>query len=407
MKLTKIATRLIERLRKAGHIAYFAGGWVRDLLLDLPTDEIDIATDASPEQVMALFSKTVPVGIAFGVVLVIEEGVQFEVSTFRKDHPYFDGRHPDGVDYSTPEQDAWRRDFTINGMFYDPLTQRVIDYVGGQEDLKKGVIRAIGDPQARFAEDRLRMMRAVRFAHRLNFALDPATADAIRANASSLLPAVSMERIWQELEKMAKSPHFNLALLALHELGLLPTLFPSLASLSVEELKGRTRHMAHFLPHWPLVVFLLELFPEAILEEFVELLHRLKTSHHMVEIATFFFEAKRQLPLLSEPVDWVHFYAHPHVALFLEVERSKQEPGKKEAFVALHAHKQEELAPHIQRLTAHTPLLRAHHLMEEGIAPGVLLGKLLREGERLVVNGNLSSVEQALQALKSSPLWPT
>src|SRR6185437_5720237 len=169
MEMYEVATHIVKRLVEAGHLAYFAGGWVRDFLLNHPSDDIDIATSASVEEIQALFPKTIPVGIAFGIVIVVEKGHQFEVATFRKDRGYVDGRRPTGIDPASPEEDAQRRDFTLNGMFYDPLQKKVLDFVSGQEDLKKGIIRAIGNPHERFLEDRLRMMRAVRYGTRFGF----------------------------------------------------------------------------------------------------------------------------------------------------------------------------------------------------------------------------------------------
>ncbi len=234
--MLRVATRIVQRLFDEGFTAYFAGGWVRDYLRGQMTDEIDIATNAPPDQIVKLFSKTVPVGIAFGVVIVVEEEHFFEVTTFRKDLPYYDGRHPSGVDYSTPEKDALRRDFTINGMFYDPLTETLHDFVEGQKDLKGGIIRAIGNPIDRFQEDRLRMIRAIRFACRFDFTIDPETAKAIELYAPSLLPSVSMERIWQEFTKMAKAPRFDQALIEMQRLGLLQVVFPELSFLTPEEI---------------------------------------------------------------------------------------------------------------------------------------------------------------------------
>ena len=150
MPLTPIAKTIVEKLKANGHTAYFAGGWVRDFLLQRPSDDIDIATSASVEEIQSIFPKTIPVGISFGIVIVVEKGHQFEVATFRQDKGYADGRRPTHIDKATPEEDAKRRDFTINGMFYDPTTEEVFDYVGGKDDLKKGIIKAIGDPHERF-----------------------------------------------------------------------------------------------------------------------------------------------------------------------------------------------------------------------------------------------------------------
>ena len=158
------ARGMVERLRAAGHIAYFAGGCVRDLLLGKIPKDFDIATSARPEEVQKTFARTYAVGAHFGVVVVLEAGFQVEVATYRSDGAYLDGRRPTSVHFSSPEEDACRRDFTINGMFYDPPNESVIDFVGGREDLAARRIRAIGEPAERFAEDRLRLLRAIRFA---------------------------------------------------------------------------------------------------------------------------------------------------------------------------------------------------------------------------------------------------
>jgi len=201
MPTTPIAASIVKKLSSAGHIAYFAGGWVRDFLMERPSDDIDIATSATPEEVQALFPKTIPVGIAFGIVIVVEDGHQFEVATFRQDQGYVDGRRPQGISSATPEEDAQRRDFTINGMFYDPIEKKLYDYVDGQKDIKKGIIKAIGNPHERFLEDRLRMMRAVRYSTRFNFPIESDTLQAILAHADSLLPAVALERYGKNSRK--------------------------------------------------------------------------------------------------------------------------------------------------------------------------------------------------------------
>jgi len=213
------AVWVVRRLRHAGYQALFAGGCVRDMLLGNRCSDYDVATDATPRQVKKLFGHVLLVGAKFGVAMVMHRGRKIEVATFRSDMSYSDGRRPDGVRFTTPAQDAKRRDFTINGMFCDPLTGEVIDYVGGQKDLRRGVIRCIGKPERRFGEDYLRMMRAVRFAVRLGFTIDPATAAAIRRNAEAVT-AMSGERIFDELTKMLSAPSAPLALRRLAELDL-------------------------------------------------------------------------------------------------------------------------------------------------------------------------------------------
>jgi poly(A) polymerase len=236
------ALAIVRRLRSAGHVAYFAGGCVRDELLGLAPTDFDVATDATPDRIRSLFARTAEVGAAFGVVLVTprrEEGlaadggagagtggrgVTVEVATFRSDGPYTDRRRPDVVHFSDPASDAHRRDFTINALFLDPPAEgdgpgKVIDFVGGQEDLKKKIIRAVGDPDARLAEDHLRALRAVRLGAKLGFEIEPKTAAAIRAHAREL-QGVSRERIGDEIRRILLHPTRARAVWELGKLGL-------------------------------------------------------------------------------------------------------------------------------------------------------------------------------------------
>jgi poly(A) polymerase len=224
------ALAIISRLREHGFVAYLAGGCVRDRILGVKAKDFDIATDARPEAVQRLFSNTVPVGAKFGVVVVIVNGDPFEVATFRADAPYLDGRRPSAVHFGSLEADAVRRDFTIGGMFYDPATARVIDLVGGQRDLRAGIIRAIGDPRQRFAEDRLRMLRAIRFAARLDFSIEPATMDAIR-RAAPAITEVSAERIGDELVMIVTEGKAARGLELLRRSGLMRPLLPEVEAL--------------------------------------------------------------------------------------------------------------------------------------------------------------------------------
>jgi poly(A) polymerase len=220
---------VLRRLRAAGHQALFAGGCVRDMLLGRPVTDYDVATDASPAQVRGLFRRVLLVGEKFGVAMVIHGGRKVEVATFRSDLSYSDGRRPDGVRFSTPREDALRRDFTINGMFYDPIAREVIDYVGGRGDLAAGVVRTIGKPDERFAEDYLRLIRAVRFAVRLGFDIDPQTAAAV-AKFAPRIAAISGERIFDELSKMLSLASAAEAMRKLSELGLAVHILGGLAA---------------------------------------------------------------------------------------------------------------------------------------------------------------------------------
>jgi len=232
------AVEVVDRLRSAGYHALWAGGCVRDELLGKLPSDFDVATSATPDQVQALFGprRTIPVGASFGVVSVLgpHDAGQLDVATFRSDAGYSDGRHPDSVTFSNAEHDAQRRDFTINGLFFDPLAEEVIDYVGGLEDLRKGVIRAIGDPQARIAEDKLRMLRAVRFSANLGFSLDAETLAAVQQNAHELV-IVAAERIAAEMRKMLTHPNRVRAIRLLQLSGLVSVVFPELEALHAGE----------------------------------------------------------------------------------------------------------------------------------------------------------------------------
>jgi poly(A) polymerase len=255
--MEKVAREVAARLRESGHIAYFAGGCVRDMVRGLIPKDYDIATAARPEVVQALFPRTFAVGAHFGVIIVVENGFQFEVATFRSDDAYIDGRHPSAVHFSSPEEDAQRRDFTINGMFYDPVAKKVIDFVGGRADIGAKLVRAIDDPARRFTEDRLRMLRAVRFATTLDYEIDKTTWEALVTNASSI-NQISAERIRDELIRIFMSPNRVRGWDLLDSSGLMRAIFPELHAmkgvLQPEQFHPEgdvfvhTRLMLHLLP---------------------------------------------------------------------------------------------------------------------------------------------------------------
>ena len=224
------ALAIIRRLRGAGHRAYLVGGCVRDQLMGRSPADWDVATDATPDRVEALFNRVIPVGKAFGVLIVVLPQGEYEVATFRGDGDYSDGRRPDGVTFTGPEEDVRRRDFTINALLYDPEAGCVLDYVGGVADIEQGVVRTVGDPQQRFTEDHLRLLRAVRFAARTGFALDPGTAQAMRELAP-LAAAVSGERLGDELTRMLAEGAARRSLALLDATGLLAVVLPEVAAL--------------------------------------------------------------------------------------------------------------------------------------------------------------------------------
>ncbi|MGC8887044.1 MAG: CCA tRNA nucleotidyltransferase [Verrucomicrobiia bacterium] len=233
MKLNPKANKALEivnRLKQAGFTAYWVGGCVRDMLLGKQPHDYDIATNATPDLVEQLFEKTIPVGKQFGVMLVVVDGDSFQVATFRSETDYKDGRHPQRVAFCDPAEDARRRDFTINGLFYDPLKNEVIDYVNGKMDIERRLIRAIGCPDERFNEDYLRMLRAVRFAAQLGFEIEAATFAAIQKNAEKI-KLISPERIRDELLKLFLPPHAARGLELLNQSRLLKEILPEVADM--------------------------------------------------------------------------------------------------------------------------------------------------------------------------------
>ena len=227
MKLT--AQEIVKILKNAGHQAYWAGGCVRDILLGIEPKDFDIVTSAKPEDIEAIFENSIPIGKKFGIIMVIHNSHHYEIATFRSDSGYSDGRRPDYVEFSTAEKDAQRRDFTINGMFYDPIEDKIIDYVDGQKDLEAKIIRFIGDPENRIMEDHLRLLRAVRFKNQLDFQYEPATYQAVKNSAPLILDKVSKERVRDELNKMiSDKTKPSMAFEDMSHLGILDLIFPEL-----------------------------------------------------------------------------------------------------------------------------------------------------------------------------------
>jgi poly(A) polymerase len=425
------AIDVVRRLREAGYQALWAGGCVRDELLGLVPKDYDVATDAHPEQVRRLFRRTVAVGASFGVIEVLGPRtagpLKVQVATFRSDVSYSDGRHPDRVVFSSAREDALRRDFTINGMFFDPLDEQLIDYVGGQEDLRAGILCAIGDPQTRFIEDKLRMLRAARIATRFRLTIDPATATAIRAMAGQLT-VVSDERIADELHKLLVDPARARGVALLDELGLVGPILPELL-----EMKGLPQGppQAPTGDLWGHVLRVLDLLgPEVSFPlAFAALLHdvgkrrvygrtperytfyghedvgrrmaseiclRLKLSNvererieWLVAKHQFLSDARRMRPSTLKPI--LH---HPGIGELLALHRA-------DALASGHSTDHVE---HCERLLQEwteadlnpPPLLTGYDLTEHGLEPGPLFKELLtavREGQ---LDGTLTTREQAM-----------
>lgn len=404
------AKDIVERLSKAGYKAFFVGGWVRDHLLNKPSKDIDIATSASPLQIQQLFPKTIPTGISFGIIVVVHHKHSFEVATFREDKVYLDGRRPSGIICSTPERDVQRRDFTINGLLFDPLTETIYDFVEGKKDLQQHIIRAIGNPIQRFQEDRLRMLRAVRYAVALSFSIDPSTKQAILLLAKHLRPSVSVERIWEEMKKIDKQNKLGPALSLLHHLQLLQAIFPSTTHVNAKQLSFTIKNI-HNMQKVPLCLKLFLLAQNDHTFSALTFCEEWKLSREEKKCLQFYQDSTEFLEKsLCQPQPSLHqfacFHASPYAPSCIKAFGELLSETEKNHFFNTHTHMQTKLAPAIQRLQSGPPYLTAHELKKHGIPPGKTLGLLLKEAEKIAINDNVSSPTQLLLHLQRSPLWP-
>lgn len=402
---------IVRLLQESGYIAYFAGGWVRDYVMKQPSDDIDIVTSASVEEIQKIFTKTIPVGIAFGIVIVVQEGYQFEVATFRKDIGILDGRRPIEIDTTTPQEDAQRRDFTINGLFYDPISSKIHDFVEGVQDIQKGVIRAIGNPVERFTEDRLRMVRAVRYATRLNFVIEQKTLEALIKQSETLMLSVSVERIYQELKKMNQFHHLAKSLWMLYQFGLLRIIFPKLQNYPQKTIEHNIETLHRFSSRIPLFIQILEIFPQWD-QEFITDLHQyFKLSKTDQDLALLYYRIKTVcFPLNDwkhrlEQYEWCHFYAHQQSSIITEAIASLLKPEDSIIFLKAHYQYKNELKFFIECIQKKDPLVRSYHLVKEGIIPGKKMGILLKEAEKISMNQKITSSEEVIHRLKKTSYW--
>ena len=403
---------IIETLHRAGFIAYYAGGWVRDFLLNHPSDDIDIATNAPPETIQTLFPHTVPIGIAFGIVLVVQDGHPYEVATFRQDIDYQDGRRPERVQFSSAVEDAKRRDFTINGLFYDPIREEILDYINGREDIQAGIIRAIGNPHERIKEDRLRMIRGVRLACRFGFQIEKKTEDAIRAHAKELMPAVAIERIVQELGKGHAFGSLRKMLLMLHEYGLLGSIFSELEKISYSEIERRLEPIARYPHAAPLIAFLLPLFPGYTLEKQLDLSRKLKLANIDLQFVTFLFNARKLIDdelkrvRIIENVEWAYLYAHAFCPIALQIIASHLDAAHAKIFLKEHEERMSSLRLAIDCIHRHTPIVTSSELKQAGIQAGKQMGVLLKEAERIAFNEHIYEPARVIERLRQTSFWP-
>lgn len=420
------AAHVVAALQSAGATAYLAGGCVRDLLLGLTPKDYDIATGATPDEVMSLFPGSNAVGQAFGVVLVRRGDNQFEVATFRADRDYRDGRHPESVVFSSPRDDAERRDFTINAMFLDPANGMVHDFVGGQADLAARVVRCVGDPMRRFAEDHLRMLRAIRFASTLSFRMDGPTADAIRRMADKVL-LVSPERVRDELSRMlTETRRAGDAVRMLDDLGLLARVLPEVAAMKGQaqppefhpegDVFEHTVMMLNDMPPDPdtalaLAVLLHDVGKPLVAEERDG---RLRFDGHAEKGAEIAADTMRRLRFANREIDTVVACVKHHMqfrdALDMKRATLRRMIGRPTFGTELELHRLDCLASHRktenyeylvkarEQFAAETPLpprwVTGRDLIAMGVAPGPGMGDILREAYDAQIGGQFASREE-------------
>ena len=406
------ATEVVFRLKNAGFTAFWAGGCVRDDLLGRTPADYDVATSARPEEVRDVFGRrrTLAVGAAFGVITVLgpRAAGQVEVATFRTDEAYTDGRHPAGVAFSTPEFDAQRRDFTINGLFLDPGTGQVHDYVGGQADLAAGIVRAIGVPAMRFGEDHLRMLRAVRFAAAFGFALDPATRAAIEA-MRHLVTSVSAERIAAELRAMVTRPGRRRALALLDETGLAREVLPAVAPPV-----GQGQEQAAAAARWEEAAAIIEaldepelgqalaaLFAEGGAEPLRHAAGRLRLANRDAKLAVWLLDAVAAIgqaaagELAARPWSQVQpWLAHDDAFLLADLLRARADAGQGDAAAAAWVTAQLE-RPRVE--IDPPPLLTGRDLMAAGVPQGKAVGEMLAALRAKQLDGEIVSREAAVE----------
>lgn len=420
------AAGIVRRLRQAGYKTYFVGGCVRDLLLDrLPLD-YDIVTSARPEEVQSLFPKTAPVGIRFGVILVIEDDHPYEVATFRTENGYADGRRPSHVAFSSAREDIYRRDFTVNGLLMDPDTSDVIDHVGGSADIKRRIIRTIGNPEQRFSEDYLRMLRAVRFAAGLDFHIDLQTLVAIKQCAPAIRH-ISAERVREELTKLLTQGGARHGMELLSETGLLHEVLPE-----VDALHG-VEQPPQFHPEgdvWEHTLHMLALMPPgtderlawaALMHDLGKALTRSENESgihfygHVRKSEEIADATMRRLKFSRVSADTIHELIRYHM-VFMNVQ--KMRPSRLKRFLRmdnfdlhLALHRLDCLGSHgfvdnydfckIKLAEFKTPdlrpplLINGNDLIEMGLRPGPLFSKILQSIEDAQLNGEIVTSENA------------
>ncbi len=429
---------IIKKLKKAGYEAYWAGGCVRDILLGIRPKDYDIVTGAKPDEIEKILKrtleKTIPIGKKFGVIIAVKNGNQYEIATFRSDSGYSDGRRPDAVTFTSAKEDALRRDFTINGMFFDPVRDKILDYVGGQKDLDAKLIRFIGDPHLRILEDHLRILRAIRFKNQFDFQYEPKTYTALHKHARLVIEKVSKERIAAELNKIMMSARTAQAFEDMEDLGVLQVILPE-----IQRLKGIAQpHIYHQEGDvWTHTMKALKSLPEAssLAVRWAVLLHdvgkpdtfelkeRIRFDHHVEyskKIAKKILGRLRYPRKFIEEVCWLvehhmimvplttmaesrkrHWFLHPYFLNLMQVFKADAEgttPSDLKLYDEIYSmyHESMEKMPAIPR-----PVISGEEIMRVlNIKPGKRVGRILEEIHDKQLAGEIKNKNQALAWIK-------
>jgi poly(A) polymerase len=434
--LRDLANSICKTLRSNGYQALLCGGCVRDLLLKRDPVDYDVATDATPERVISLFPDTLQVGAKFGVILVEQDGLQVEVATFRSDTRYSDGRHPDSVIYSkSAQEDVHRRDFTINGLLMQPDTGEILDFVGGQADLNAGLIRAIGDPDRRFAEDKLRLMRAVRFAARFDFRIEDTTVAALRRHAPEVT-SVSAERLREELTKLLTEGAARRGFELLHSTGLLKHVLPEVAAMEGVDQPPQYHPEGDVLTHTMMMieglpagssptlawgVLLHDVGKPPTFRPISETGDRIRFDGHTEVGVRMAEEICRRLRFSSDDTAQIMTLVANHMK-FKDVTKMRAATLKRfvrlphfDEHLALHrldcvsSHRRLDAYDFVHKVLAETPpeqitpprLLTGDDLMEMGYSPGPLFSQILHALEDAQLESQVSTREDARQFVQS------
>lgn len=431
------AIDIIGKLQEKGHIAYLAGGCVRDMLRGETPKDYDIATSALPEEITSIFTKTREVGVHFGVVIVIVNNQAFDVATFRNDGSYKDGRHPEEVTFSTPQDDTARRDFTVNGIFFDPISEKYIDFVEGKSDIDKKVIRAIGEPNLRFQEDHLRLLRAIRFAARFDYKIEAETWNSIKSNASGITK-ISKERIRDELTKILLNENRVLGFDLLVESGLMEHIIPQILQLKGCEQPPQFHPEGDVFVHTRLMLSLLkdapsiELVLSVLLHDigkpatysFDEEADRIRFNGHDKLGAEMSEQILRDLKFSNSIIEDVVQMVANHMT-FKDVQKMRQ--SKLKRFMSRSTFNDEielhrvdclgswggldnydflnkKMVEFANEPIIPQPLLTGKDLIELGWSPGPDLGQTLNSVQDMQLEGKLNSKDEALDWVKSNGL---